>query len=448
MKTYPRFSQFNLVIRHEDRVLATNTLSGGTYEIDEKIAHILEEGNVDNLPHDWVADLIEKGFIISSAEEDCEWEKAEYLHNYQKFTSSWLSCTLLLTMGCNLRCIYCYEGAGKVSSESLKANDYDRVFNFLTDRLQNYRLAGLSLCLFGGEPWLQLKEARFFLGRLKSFCSAHNLGFITDIVTNGTLVDDEGIELLTQINCQHIQITLDGTKEVHDRRRIGPQGEGSFDDTLAGIAKLVLSPLPNPSLRINVDKSNLQAVRPLLQLLQEKGLGCCSVNFGIVKGNTEHCCDYEGCCFNEEEVGDALEQLWAVAREEGFQIHVAPSLKYSYCGMMGLQAFTITPDLKVYKCWDFVNDPHHQIGRINEKGELVDPTPAYYRWMTRSPANMAQCRDCAYVPVCGGGCGGMAGSDELTYRKPCCFKIKGVFEKEVLARFAGVLHEGTKELQC
>lgn len=446
--SYPRFSRFNLVIRNQEILLATNTLSGATYRITEDMAKILEKGDVAALPDDVRQELESKGFILSSAEKDCELEKVEFIHHFEKFKCNWLNCTLLLTMGCNLRCVYCYEGAGKISNKSLTPQDYDQVYRFLTRRLLRDHLRGLSICLFGGEPWLQLQEARIFLGKIKSFCSQHQIKFQTSIVTNGTLVDEGGIELLRQVNCRSIQITLDGTKEVHDQRRIGPQGEGSFDDTLTGISKLAASQLPNPSIRINVDKSNLSSVRPLLRLLKERHLDHCNVNFGIVKGNTEHCCDYESCCFTQEELGDELEKLWAIAEEEGVRVYSSPSQKFSFCGMMGLQSFTIAPDLKVYKCWDFVNNPHHQIGRIDEEGNLVDLTPAFYRWMTRSPFNMAECQECPYIPVCGGGCGGMAGSDELTYRKACCFKIKGVFEKEVLARFAGVLHEGTKELQC
>lgn len=447
-ETYPRFSRFNKVVREKGYVLVANLFTGATYAIDRAMADIFESRAVDKLTPDQQADLAEKGLLILDRESDCELEQVEYMHLQEKFASRWLNVTLLLTMGCNLRCVYCYEGAGIVSSASITPDGYERVYRFITDRLVAYRMRGISLCLFGGEPWLQLEKARFFLGRLKAFCGANGMEFSTMIVTNGTLVDDNGIELLKQVNCRTLQVTLDGTREVHDRRRVGPKGEGSFEATLAGIEKLAASGLPKPVIRINVDKTNIESVRPLLRELKARSLEGCPVDFGIVKGNTEHCTGYECHCFCQEEVGDCLERLWAIGAEEGFDVGSYPGQKFTFCGMMGDQAYTVCPDLKVYKCWDFVNNPHHCIGEIDGDGDLVNLTPAFYRWMTRNPLTMELCRDCAYLPVCGGGCGGMCGSEDYWYRTPCCFKIKGVVDKEIIARFEGKLKENPALFKC
>lgn len=43
-----------------------------------------------------------------------------------------------------------------------------------------------------------------------------------------------------------------------------------------------------------------------------------------------------------------------------------------------------------------------------------------------------ECRECVYLPVCGGGCGSVSYNQSKTYHAPGCFKTKGVVEKQIL----------------
>lgn len=56
----------------------------------------------------------------------------------------------------------------------------------------------------------------------------------------------------------------------------------------------------------------------------------------------------------------------------------------------------------------------------------------FYDWMTRDPLENHECRECVYLPVCGGGCGSVSYNQSKTYHAPGCFKTKGVVEKQIL----------------
>lgn len=439
------FSKFNVIINdvENNRILLNNSLSGETFAISSELKDIIErEKDEELLPTDIKETFVKSGVLVE--DNNLELQTIEYFHNKEKFLNDTLSITLLLTMNCNLRCVYCYEGAGIVSNKSLSAKEYSSVLQFIKSQIDFRDCKKLSICLFGGEPTLELKNSVDFLREAKQYCAENKLEFSTTIITNGTLINEERIKILLNNNCSYIQITLDGTQDFHDKRRITSNGKGSFCDTVEGIKLLINSELPNPVIRINLDKTNYDNVFELLREMQRINLNVCPIDFGIVKGNTPSCDNYKSNCFEESELGDLLAKLWNLCGELGFEVYTAPSRKYMYCGMYSDSAFTITPDLSVYKCWDLVNQEEHRVGRIDRDGNFIETTQSYFNWMNRTPLSIDECRSCKYLPVCGGGCAAMAVIKNNLYNSPGCYKIKSVYEQEVLLKFK---KEGNKSVK-
>lgn len=432
-----KFSRFNVIIRDdiENRILLNNSLTGSTFEIDPNIAVAVEENNIELISEQDILILKSHGMIADDSKYDLEIKNVEYFHNKEKYSNEVLNITLLLTMNCNLRCIYCYEGAGIVSSKALSNNDYKIIYKFIVKQLQLRNSKTLSICLFGGEPTIELKNSRLFLKEIRNYCSENDINFITSIVTNGTLIDDDVIEILYENNCQFEQITLDGTKEYHDTRRINVNGKGSYDETIIGIKKLVESKLPNPIIRINIDKTNYENTIELLNNLNEEGLNSCNLDIGVIKSNTPSCRDFEDKCITDNELPEIISKIWNVAKELGFFIHNTPIQKFMFCGMYSDSAFTINSNLDLYKCWDLVNQHKHRIGNIGEDGDFINITDSFFNWMNRSPINIKECVECKYLPACGGGCAAVSQLEDNSYEEPGCYKIKGIYELEVLNRF-------------
>jgi len=74
-------------------------------------------------------------------------------------------------------------------------------------------------------------------------------------VTNGYTLKDY-IDILKQGHIREIQVTLDGTAEIHNNRRILKGGTGTFDKIIEGIDACISNKL-TVNLRMVIDKENM-----------------------------------------------------------------------------------------------------------------------------------------------------------------------------------------------
>ncbi len=75
-------------------------------------------------------------------------------------------------------------------------------------------------------------------------------------------------EVWRKTNQKSVQITLDGPKEIHDRRRPHKDGDSSYDVIMRNL-KDNAHFFEHISVRINVDKTNEKSVPDLLKQLQD-----------------------------------------------------------------------------------------------------------------------------------------------------------------------------------
>ncbi len=429
-----KFSKYNLFIPSEDQknqYILFNTLTGHSFLVDSQIKNDIDSNNINNFSDDILKQYSKCGIVL----EDNVDERRYYEYNYNKakFTSAVLNSTVLLTWACNLKCIYCYEGAGEKFNEVMTKESANKYIAFLKKEaeLRNSKL--ISVILFGGEPLLNFKLGKYILSEIKRYCTQKNKTLVSGIVTNGTLITDEILNDLKEYNCRTIQITLDGTKNIHDSRRMYKNNKGSFDKVINSI-KLICnkSDYVKPVIRINVDKTNLDTTFDLLKYLSDNNLTSCNIDFGIVHGETQACSAYINNCINESQLGETLDLLWKQAKSLGFKMNIRPLRRWLHCGLYNDSSFTVAPNADVYKCWEHVGEPKHRIGKLDECGNLKDVNYTFYDWMTRNPLETDSCSKCVYLPVCGGGCGSISYNRENSYHGKGCFKIKGVLEKQIL----------------
>ena len=76
----------------------------------------------------------------------------------------------------------------------------------------------------GGEP---LTHPELF----PVLCRARDIGLVTAVLTNGTLIGRREARRLKACGVDYVQVSLDGMRETHDAIR----GEGSFDAAMQGI---------------------------------------------------------------------------------------------------------------------------------------------------------------------------------------------------------------------
>lgn len=428
-----KFSKYNLKIEKDDgAIILFNTLSGNCIAIDAGTAHCIENGETSGLADAQIQLLIQLGFVISSQVDEAAIVK--YYREREKYATDAVSSTVLLTWACNLKCVYCFEG-NHHKAVNMSIAQADKYIAFMKALAKEKRANKMNICLFGGEPLVNFTIGEYILKALYQYCTDENINFSCMVITNGTLMDADKIQKLISFNCNMIQVTLDGEKDIHDARRMYRNGRGSFDDIISTITLLNQnSAKVHAVIRINVDKTNLSETYSLLEHLGKRGLNLtnCTVDFGIVRGSTESCSAYSSNCFVEGEIGPILFDLWNAAEKEGFKYSIRPMRRFLYCGLYSDNQFTITPEGDVYKCWEHTGQPEHRVGTLNDNGGIVNIQYAFYDWMSTDPLNNADCRECVYLPNCGGGCGVVSYNETGTYHGTGCFKIKGVVEKQVL----------------
>ena len=430
-----KYSKFNLILenKNENNILF-NTLYGNCFIINNNIKKIIESGDINQISkYPIYKDFIEKSIIIADYIDENRF--IEYFRNKIKFDTTKISSTILLSWNCNLACIYCYEGAGyNLKSNNLSSETAKKYIKFMKNIAIKNRSKEMYINLFGGEPLVNIDIGIYILENLKKFCDKNSIIFSASIITNGTLLSNEIINKLYINNCRYFQITLDGTENVHNSRRLYKNGNGSYKTIIKNIQKLnSYDSMINTVIRINIDKTNIVNAYRLLEELGDNGLKLtnCNVDFGIVRGSTSACSSYSSKCFIESEIGEILKRLWEKAEAEGFKINTSLYQKWIYCGLYSEGQYTISPDGDVYKCWEHAGEPEHKMGSLNSDGEITNLTYAYFDWMSHNPLENFDCKDCLYLPLCGGGCGVISYNKSKTYHDSGCYKVKGVIEKQI-----------------
>lgn len=434
-----KFSKFNLIVPYNDNKILFNTLTGHCVEIENEVANIIDNNQINSIDPKQVKDFINLGIIVEDSIDENSIVK--YYHDREKYSSNMLLSTVLLTWGCNLKCVYCFEGNDH-NFHNMNLSEANKYINFLKKQAVEKCCKHISICLFGGEPLINFDIAKYILDEIKVFCKENDLTYSCFVITNGTLLSKEVLEDLIYHNCNMIQVTLDGVRETHDSRRMYKNDTGSFDDIIANLKMLnERKEDVHTVIRINIDKTNLVNTYELLKYIGKNGIDLtnCTVDFGIVRGSTESCAAYSGHCLVEEEIGETLYDLWSAAEVEGFKYNIRPTRKWLYCGLYSDNQFTVTPECDVYKCWEHTGQKEHLMGTLDDDGNIVNIKPAFFEWMSHDPISIEECKECVYLPVCGGGCGVISYNKCKTYHASGCFKVKGVVEKQLLKYIEGLL---------
>jgi MoaA/NifB/PqqE/SkfB family radical SAM enzyme len=138
---------------------------------------------------------------------------------------------LHLTERCNLKCKHCYQtgrGQDEMSTGEIKAV-IGEVSVMLRDWSDAYDIEfSPAVNVTGGEPFLR----NDIFDVLHEFARE---GFEIFLLSNGTLVSGERAKILSGLGVKGVQISIEGTKDIHEEIR----GKGSFSSSLTGIKHLL-----------------------------------------------------------------------------------------------------------------------------------------------------------------------------------------------------------------
>ncbi len=137
--------------------------------------------------------------------------------------NDFLHLTIMPTEMCNLRCTYCYE---KFVNGTMSANVSSGIKKLIGKRIKELKVFDISW--FGGEPLLA-QNVIYDIMEYTNAIKHSRLNLRSGMTTNGCLLDISTFKKLLKCGINKYQITFDGPKELHDRKRAAADGSGSFD---------------------------------------------------------------------------------------------------------------------------------------------------------------------------------------------------------------------------
>lgn len=423
------FSKHNIFskIADSDQYFIVNPLSGNADILERKEAEAFKENRLEN-----EEEFIEKGYLVDHKIEE-QLFKRKYLDfldardddEVQIFFTPWYTC--------NFDCSYCFQDEYTNPNEAVKVEVIDAFFKYIDFKFSDRKK---YITIFGGEPLLNNPMKRESIRRVIEGANRRSIDIA--IVTNGYHVVDF-IDELKQANIREIQITLDGTDEVHDARRMMKGGKGTFDKIVRGIDLLLENHIP-VNLRMIIDKENVDNLPALSRFAIEKGWTC-NPNFKTAFGRNyelHHCQTNNGRLFSRIEM---YQEIYQIIKNypEVLELHMPafsiakfifengelPNPLFDSCtGAKTEWAFDYTG--KIYSCTATVGNEGDELGtyypEINLNDELIE------EWEERDVLSIKECTNCPVSLACGGGCAAVAKSRNGKIQDPDCRPIKGLLE--------------------
>ena len=130
--------------------------------------------------------------------------------------------TMYTTNDCNLACTYCFLPKEKRDAKP-------RVLREVLDMFfREYAEEPVRIRLFGTEPLLRWKLTKLVIEYTEKLADEYGYRYNTGITTNGVLLNKKRITYLTEHKVG-LLCSIDGSKEIHDKYRVFPDGRGSYD---------------------------------------------------------------------------------------------------------------------------------------------------------------------------------------------------------------------------
>ncbi len=321
---------------------------------------------------------------------------------------------LNLTNQCNLSCQYCYEfGADKVATPEGKPKfmDFETAkasVDFLLRQSAGRR--SIHVTFFGGETLMNfplLKQVVTYASQ-QAAGNARHIDF--SLTTNATLLTPTIIEFLSA-NRIGVTVSMDGTKEMHDKLRIFANGRGSYDIIAPKVRELIQNHRTRPiAARVTLTSGVTDVVKIFRHLKQD--LGFHEVGFAPVTTSPNQL-----YAISQSGMNGVLEQFHVLANEylefalrgeaHGFS-NVSDTLaelcqgvnKSHPCGA-GLGLLGVGPSGDIAPCHRFVDSDVHALGHISTGINREKQADFLRRGHIDSKYD---CHTCWARPLCAGGC--------------------------------------------
>lgn len=359
---------------------------------------------------------------------------------------------IIPTEKCNLKCLYCFE-----PEEQRTGLDYQYSYEAIERTLHEVwsgKYNGSDVCLHGGECTLiPIEELEKLLKLIHDLpWKGGGVKGVSSIVTNGTLITNEHIELFKKYNT-HVGISIDGPTSLNQLRGYEPFDDSlttAYNNLINHTIKRLLDAGVSVSIMCILHTRNAGTVGDLERLGQwMKEL----VAMGITSGrfNPMYSDEFKEYELSNDQLFRAWNYLYRMTKwlKAGFNpmvemrknligkpnkrgyIQPSPCI-FTKCDLFNTKTFTIMPDGSVANC-----------DRTFAKGiyarSASDGDSGRYKSLEQT-----QCKGCRWWLSCVGGCPMEGEGGDWRNKTRFCGAIKKFYKflEADLARSEGIIYLG------
>jgi uncharacterized protein len=329
-----RKSRFCFLVDREGDHLVYCSSTNSFYKINEAVSNYIANFESLTKPENVILfkQLRQLRLITTEEEDDSMVNVLKMNFLTKSFSKETIGVTFAPTLQCNLCCPYCFEL--KKDSNIMNLATCDHVLDFI----KGHKFARyLQLTWYGGEPLIGAAVIKHFLSRLDELEEIKMVRH--GLVTNATLLSGDHLELFREHPLSHIQVTLDGMENTHDKRRMRNDKSGTFRTILDNLKTFVsVYPLTNVAVRVNVDRYNYKEFMPIWRMIREMFPE--KTNIFTYPGILHKCGkqDNHSPFLENEEISFIKEQF----AEEGYPL-AYPNIVDTGCDATSLMGYIIGP---------------------------------------------------------------------------------------------------------
>ena len=417
-------SKHNIItaIADSDDFFIVNPLHGSA---DIITAHELE---LLHNQYDEKGNFADRKYLIDEQEEAKAFKMA-YLDFLDNRDEDEIQLFFVPNYSCNFACSYCYQEGYSPSESKLTTEVVDAFFDYISREFAGRKK---YITIFGGEPLLpgdnQRKAIKYLVEKANE--ARLDLAFVTNGYTLASYV-----ELFKTAFIREVQVTLDGTKAVHDSRRYLKGRQSTFDRIIEGIDACLENNI-SINLRMVADKDNLGNLPELARFAIGKGWTKSPLFKTQIGRNYElHVCNSSpDRLYSRAEMYQRIYEMMQEHPEiiefykPGFSIakYIAeheelPSPLFDSCPACKTEwAFDFTGT--IYSCTATVGKKGEELGTFYPVVSKNDD--AISQWQDRDITTIEKCKTCDVALVCGGGCASVAKNKNGNTNSPDCRPIK------------------------
>lgn len=415
-------SQYNISfpIRESEKFILTNALSGAVDIVEKEVLNALEEISFgkdldQKIYGPLIGKLQERGYLFAIREEEDEIIQKMKRKLDADMATAPENFILSVTYNCNMHCQYCFQSDVLMeSSITITEEMLNSAFEFMRETHERRGAKSRPLVtIYGGEPLLPGDRNRERIESILERISNHKWGVV--IISNGITLKEYCNSLKKYRDViKEIHVTLDGQREVHNRRRPMVGGKGSFDQIVEGIDVALDNAFPI-NLRFVADNGNIDSLPSLVDFMYEKGwtdLPHFTPHMGRI------CCGCPGEYTHNVIPTDVLiKKLLRFYKDSDRIANVIPTRcmgldQLSKTGRPYPPIFAACPGGKIeyamdskgdlYPCSAAMGKEEFRIGRYFPHYEIAQDR--YQKWQKRNILNDSKCSQCEVALYCGGGC--------------------------------------------